>query len=395
MSGVGQRDGLIGQALVPTRRELGVVYLVAVGVLFTGVAVSRLWVAVQSDTPGTDIGEMVFLVTTIALAASLIAIGGWLFRSPLSDERALAVAHWSAFGLAVPTAVVVLGFVLDPGVRTATVQLAAAFATGGVLGALYGGYRALEAEHEELDTLHQRNRILQQVLRHNIRNGMNVVEGYSQLLEQDVGGDSEEIIDKIQREARAVVDLADVARNVTTAGESGTEPVDLAVVVANLVDILGQHYPTTTIETDLPESAWIAADASVEVAVWHLLEFEIHRGISHISVTVTEEGAETRVSVADVEGSLEPATFATLDAPEDPFDTRDGMALWMVEWLVESQGGDVTTRTDGPGTRVDLVFESCGPGPDPDANVSGTSVGAHVSEPPGGSWGDDAESSEF
>lgn len=361
MGGVGRSDESGVLTLTPSRRELGVVYLGAIGCLFFAFGVSQFVTSARPDPP--DVGTVVFFGTNLVLAGGLVGVGGWLYTSPLSDERALDVAKWSAVGLTVPTLVVFVAMAFDPGMGDATGHLTMAFATGGVVGALYGSVNALEGEHERVKTLHQRNQVLQRVFRHNIRNGMNVVEGYSQLLGQDAGGDRGEIAEKIQREARAVVDLADVTRNLTIDGNGESAPVDLVSVVTELLETLEEYYPAATFETDLPEEAWVAADASVEIALWHLLEFEIHReSASPVSIAVSE-GDRVTLTIADTGADLAPEVIDALEGGDErPLEHHDGMELWVVKWLVETLGGEFTVRRNDPrGVRTRIAFDSRAP----------------------------------
>ncbi len=354
----GDKEGIPG--LEVSRRELGVAYLAAVGLLFLAFGLYEVGVVMARAGP-PDLGRSVVLAVGVVLSASLLAIGGWLYRSPLSDEHALAVSRWGALGLTVPTAVVAVAMASGLAVGPTAPELTVALATGGVVGSLYGTVRALEAERDRVDALYRRNLVLQRVFRHNIRNGMNVVRGYAQLLSRSDGADHSDLAEKIDREAHAVVDLADVTRDLTDVERVGNlEPVDLVPLVTDLTETLSEYYPEASFELELPETAWVAADGSVEIAIWHLLEFAIHRsrdGTVAVSLETGDDG--TVLSVADDGRPLASEAIAALEREEEaPLEHLDGMDLWVVKWLVGSLGGELTVENVEDGVRVRVAFQS-------------------------------------
>ncbi|MHB9288834.1 sensor histidine kinase [Halobacteriales archaeon Cl-PHB] len=344
-----------------TGQELGVAYLAAVGLLLCGFSVAGLAGAL---TGGLDAGSAVGHATSLFLAVALLAVTGWLYAGDLAADRVLSVAMWAALGLTGPTVLVVGALVLSPAVGLGSAEVTTALGATGVVGALYGTTRAVEAERDHVALLYQRNDVLLRVLRHNIRNGMNVVRGYSSLLAEHTEGQQADWADTIAREARSVVDLADVARDVDAAVDAETdEPVDFAALVADLRQTLGEYYPEARFEVEAPERAVARADGTVEVAVWHLFEFAIHRSEgTPVTVTVTADDDAIELTVADEGEPLSEDLLTVLETgTERPLEHLDGMDLWAVRWLVETVGGSVeVARNDPRGTEVTLTFDAAG-----------------------------------
>ena len=256
---IGGLEGIRG--LEPSRRELGVAYLVAVGLLFLGFGLYAVAVAVgRPGLPG--------LGTALVLASGVV----------------LAV-------------------------RPTAPELTVGLAAGGVVGSLYGAVAALEAEHSRVDALYRRNLVLQRVFRHNIRNGM------------------------IEREARAVVDLVPV--------------------VTDLRETLTEYYPEASFEPDFPASAWVAADGSVEIAVWHLLEFAIHRsGDTPVDVSLYSLQGSAKPQSLFVNGSDSTASLLRGLVGHDLVALEEGRAhLTPGGWIYVTKhvgDGDVESGTSRP-----------------------------------------------
>jgi two-component system OmpR family sensor kinase len=343
------------------RRDIGVAYLSAIGLLFFGFSGVQLW-RVLRETTAPAVGAVIGVLTNLVIAATLLAVAGWLYLGPLNSEQTFEVSKWGALGLTVPTLIIFVAVPFDVPVGEATDPLITAFTTGGLVGSLYGSVNALSDEKERVDTLYHRNQVLQRVFRHNIRNKLNVVQGYAGMLARDNDGQQQEMAETIERNARSVVDLADVARNLDSIEDGdGQDSVDLATIVDEVLTTLERYYPDTDFETDVPDTAWVAVDPSVEIAIWHLLEFEIQRvSASPITVSVTDDRTDgVTLTVTDTGEDLSESVLTALTNEEEtPLAHLDGMDLWVVKWLVESIGGEMDAgRNDPTGARIELTFQ--------------------------------------
>jgi len=143
-----------------SKRDLGVSYFLGLGV---GLVVSLLGYFLLVDRT-VDV-ESAGILTALGFASSLPYLGYWLHRSDLSDAAVWAVARWCAIGVAVPTV----------------------FA-GGLIA-------ELRRQYARVDELNRRNGVLNQVMRHDIRNDVSVIEGRTELLAERASGVDEELIE--------------------------------------------------------------------------------------------------------------------------------------------------------------------------------------------------------
>lgn len=340
---------------LPAKRDLGVIYLVGVGFVFT-VMVFREAFGVASPT----IEQLLSLTAGFFLAVGLIGVGYWLLQSPLGDERVLVVSQLGALGMAIPTLIIVLGVFFLP-LEPTSGLLVTVIGAAGIVGTLLGSVKALESEHRSLNELYRRNKVLQRVLRHNIRNGMTVVQGYADLLEADLDGARVDMVQNIRQEAGSIVDLSEMARNLDSLEEDQyRHPIDIVAVIEELIDSLHRNYPTATVQTDMPESMAVQADNFIELALWELLEYAV-RNSEHTPVDVTVSQPANGPVTLVIQDQVSELSDAALHALERGSETQmqhlDGMELWVATWLVENMDGSIAFETDEPrGFTVELTL---------------------------------------
>ncbi len=119
--------------------------------------------------------------TAIVLSGALAYVGAWLYVNDFEGESVWEVAQWTAIGLAIPTVIGVLLTVvrIDAPLKSlAGLLLINLTVTGGLAGVLVGTVLELRKQHHSVQSLNRRNLVLNRILRHNIRNDMNVLHGY-------------------------------------------------------------------------------------------------------------------------------------------------------------------------------------------------------------------------
>ena len=331
--------------LVPPKRDLGVIYLIGVGFVFT-VVVFREAFGVSSPS----LEQLLSLTAGFLLAVGLIAVGYWLLQSPLGDERVLVVAEWGALGMALPTTIVVVGMIFLPLGPTPGL-LVTVIGAGGIVGSLVGSVKALEDEHRNLNHLYRRNKVLQRVLRHNIRNGMTVVQGYADLLEEDLDGAKVDMVKTINREAGSIVDLSEMARNLDSLESANyRRPMDVSAIIDELIDGLLRNYPEATLETAVPRDVYVLANNFIELALWETLEYAIRNADGQPIRIEVDDDAGGRVAI-DIGHDGNPISTDALQALERGSETQlqhlDGMELWVAKWLIENVDGTIDFDAEG------------------------------------------------
>lgn len=229
-----------------------------------------------------------------------------------------------------------------------------------------GGLVAWGTDVTEQRRYEQRLRVLNRVLRHDLRNDMNVVGGYASLLADHDDPDVARAAAIIDRKVGELTDLSEKARIVENSltGMTQQETVDLVEVVDEQATSLGAAWPGASIRFDTPERALVAVHPLITSAVDNVLENAIeHTGGDEAAVDVRV----TRCSVGGTayydlivadEGPGIPETERAVIESESESSLKhsSGLGLWLVNWVITQSGGefDVVDNEDGAAVRLRL-----------------------------------------
>ena len=353
-----------------SKGDLGVSYLVAVGVVLFGVFSAGILLPVDAVRSRSILG----LSMGIMIAGSFLVTGIGLARSSLDDERVWRVAGWSTLGLGVPTLFAVLVILVVPsmlsGLGWRSIVLVN-IAAGGVVGVLVGSLLELRAEHERTRTLNQRNTVFLRLFRHDIRTSVNLIRGHLDL----AAGDGETPLgstDVIHDHLAHIERLSDAANRLDDL-ESMTETgsIDLGALVRDRLDVMQRSTDAVAVETEIHPESYVRANGLLTSVVDNLLRNAVEHSstssppgaddaVEHSStssppsgtapslrVTVRPAGDTVLFRVAD-DGpgftDAELAVHADAEATETALRHSDGVGLWLVRWIVDAYDGDVTVE---------------------------------------------------
>ncbi|MFC5279877.1 PAS domain-containing protein [Halorubrum rubrum] len=230
---------------------------------------------------------------------------------------------------------------------------------GEVVGAVVlGEDRTDESVREE------RLAVLTRVLRHNFRNDLNVVTGFSEQARNAV--DDPEVtaqLDRVVETAGRLLRLGESARKVERllAEQPKPEPLPLSRVVSAALESLPVAFrESAEIDVDVPPGITVTGVDRLPDALGELLDNAIRHGDADrpsVRVSAAELPSESWVSlvVADDGPGIPPAERAVLTGEETQLKHTSGLGLWYVHWVVTAGGGrlDITESTGG-GSRIEL-----------------------------------------
>jgi len=213
----------------------------------------------------------------------------------------------------------------------------------------------------------QRRRVMNRVLRHDLRNDMNVVVGHAEILVDALDADHARHAETIQQKASNLVRLGEKVRKIDQrlhGRDRALKRVDLSRIVEDEVGSLHETYPETAIRTRI-EAASILGDTLIRAAVANLIENAIeHNDSDHpevdVSVSTHPETGRVELAVSDNGPGIPEAEQRVITAGiETPLEHISGLGLWLVKWIVEGMDGDLEIEnTDPRGSVVTLSFPS-------------------------------------
>ncbi|GAB7093580.1 hypothetical protein JCM30237_07320 [Halolamina litorea] len=220
--------------------------------------------------------------------------------------------------------------------------------------------RTLEERTNQLEFLHS-------LLRHDVQNGMMVIDSRAEIMRDELDGRNEEFATTVLTRAREISDQIDrirTALNTLTDG-TDTEPVDLSGLLERRIETFRNNYPEVTVDARIDAGLRAEADDIFDDVVANLLRNAVEHNDKEqvqIEVSATDAGDEVRVEVAD-------------NGPGIPAAERDqvfrrgvsnakaggpggsGFGLFFIDTMIESYGGAVHVEDNDPeGARFVLTL---------------------------------------
>lgn len=210
----------------------------------------------------------------------------------------------------------------------------------------------------------QRLAVLNRVLRHNLRNDLNVV-----LASIDMAGqrtDDEDVRDVLrtaEEKTKRVLGLGEKARRIDRMMTDGatTKQVRVCDVLEDVTADL-QRSLQGTIDVRVPDDLRLRANPELLDGVFRNL---IENAVEHsdadeplVEVVLVERNADGEWATVEVRddgpGIPEHELAAIEKGDETPLEHGSGLGLWLVEWGVTSLGGEISFETGAEGTTATL-----------------------------------------
>ncbi|MFC7070534.1 PAS domain-containing sensor histidine kinase [Halobaculum lipolyticum] len=215
---------------------------------------------------------------------------------------------------------------------------------------------------KDVSDRHRRTRqlyVMDNLLRHNLRNDLNVILGTAEEIEAAVPAAAEGTA-LIQRTGEDLLRTANKEREVIDliADDCECRAIDLGAVVADAVETVRRHRPDAAIDVTTPEGVVVDGLPELRQAVVELLENAIRHcdaDTPRVAVRLRRDGATAAVTVEDEAPPIPAMDAAVLtgDHEMDDIYHSSGLGLWLVYWCVALSNGRVAVDS-GPdrGNRV-------------------------------------------
>lgn len=244
------------------------------------------------------------------------------------------------------------------------------------------------------------------VLRHNLRSGTTVIDGYASLLADqasdeglmaavetlsDVADDLEsldrsvddgaedvhrrvadiageldaatdrivELTETIHRQSREFESLsrkAELAERVVDPSPTGDGPTDVGALLDRVCEAIAADHPEATVSWSFPAGVTVEDATGLDIAVHELVEngIEHAEGDPEVRVGARTGGGSLVVDIENAGPGISAYERAVLESGrETPLEHGSGLGLWIAYWVVTGLGGTLSIETpDWSGTRV-------------------------------------------
>jgi len=209
----------------------------------------------------------------------------------------------------------------------------------------------------------RRMEVMNRVLSHNLRNKMNLISGYTELLRQAVDGEdlgSLAVIDETTEDlmglATAVQKIDQTLSGPTAAGTT----VSLRDRLIELRSRVRDRYPEASIELSLPPDDPLETTVSGLVTA---IEEGMENAVKHnddrrpsVEVRVERESTEwLAIEIADDGPGIPEHETRVLELGETSLSHADRLGIWLIYWVVAKAGGEFSVDTSSEGTTLRLA----------------------------------------
>jgi signal transduction histidine kinase len=320
------------------------------GVALAALAVAHHGKELQAGLP--TIGPLVGLALDGFAALTLAYAGYWLQGSRFSRENKWRAVGWCVLGSTTFASVTAASMAVrafeNQVIAEPLFPILLSAGVGGQAGFVAGYFYAVAREDaERAERANDALSFVNSVLRHDLRNAINVVQGNASLVESTTeDADTSERMATIQEQTEEALGRIESAGEMvdTLVGDSDLREVDLAAVATQcgnrVADAHGVH-----VETDVPERAPVVADDGLQSVVHNLVENAAEHNDAddpEVAIDVERNGELARLAVADNgSGFDDPAVHDGLD------ELAGSGGLHLVDALVDHYGGDARVADDG------------------------------------------------
>jgi len=203
--------------------------------------------------------------------------------------------------------------------------------------------------------------VLSRVLRHNMRNRLNLIFGHASVLKDADNEQYRTAADKIESAADELMELSEKARTAQT--EVGFNPsennqTDITELIEHLAVQFRRNRPEAKIKLDLPEELIVNTPKSYRIALSELVENAIEHNPAEtpvVRLTTERQGTEVWTIVDDDCPPIPDSDRRAInEGKETPLVHSLGIGLWLTNWVADTVGGELELqrRDDDSGNRA-------------------------------------------
>jgi signal transduction histidine kinase len=210
----------------------------------------------------------------------------------------------------------------------------------------------------------QRLAVLNRVLRHNLRNDLNVASGYLEIGRERT--DDQEVREMLAVAARNVDDVLELGEKARTVERTldtddlGTEPVEINALVDEISTTATDKYGGT-VDNRVPAGLRIETNPQLLGSLFgNLVENALKHSDKNkpaVTVDVVIEGSTARFAIRDNGPGIPAHELEVItQGKETDLEHGSGIGLWLVTWASTALDGSVSFNTGDDGTTVTVTL---------------------------------------
>ena len=205
--------------------------------------------------------------------------------------------------------------------------------------------------------------ILNQVVRHDIRNDMMVIRARTELLESHIDEAGQQHLDSVLNATDSAVDLTRTARDLSEtmlSTEADVEPVSLIPHLSGPLEALRSQFPEAVITADRIPDVRVRGNDLLEAVFRNLIHNAVvhnDKDVCEVDIrTATDDGTVTVIITDNGPGIPDPHKEQIFGKEQKGLDSPGtGIGLYLVRTLLDQYGGNVRVEDNEPAGSVFTV----------------------------------------
>ncbi|WP_302083508.1 PAS domain S-box protein [Salinibaculum rarum] len=234
------------------------------------------------------------------------------------------------------------------------------------------GFVAIQVEQTEDLVRKQRLSVLNRLLRHNLRNELNVIDFQMEILEDlyesphdasETHAEARDAIQTVQRVTQKIMAQSEKAHEIEQIFDQldATENrIPMTAITESVREKLEDTEPRTSLDVADTLTEYEVNPRILTVLDELITNATKHNETSDLEVTVTAsltDDGEIQFSVSDTGSGLpEQEQHILTEGEESKLSHSSGLGLWMVSWITTYCGGMLTADVDSDGTTIHVFL---------------------------------------
>jgi len=207
-------------------------------------------------------------------------------------------------------------------------------------------------------------RVIDTILRHNLRNDLTLIRGLAEQIRSQTSGETAVAADTIISYADELMTTGEKSRVITNllSDKPETKQIDITELARSIADSIDAADLTAELTVAAPERVVASATANIETAIGELVDNAIihnDREVPSVELRVTTDGDTARIHVIDDGPGLSEMDrdVLTTGRATDALYHGSGLGLWLVYWAVKRSIGSIdVTEVEPRGTKVTVIL---------------------------------------
>lgn len=213
---------------------------------------------------------------------------------------------------------------------------------------------------------HQHISVLHRVFRHNLRNGVNAIKGWAEIIQDTAAENPEraaEAAATISERAEQLARISDEARRLEKLLHTDTElrSVKIKPLINRVLAERTKEHDYNEINIDIPDGLSVQANDKLRFVIDNLVDNALrHNPNPTVEITAEKAGIDSVYLYINDDGTGLPGVEKTIIRGEcevDQLNHGSGLGLWLVRWILDTYHASIDVATQnqtGTTYRIEL-----------------------------------------